>query len=106
MFFVTTPLKLCHCKVCPCVIPSKPHVTIALCSSITISPKTMSLKNYVPLSKPYVTTPLCSYVTMSSKPMFFCLIKKSLTPLGAPLSVGEGLGVRLYHGSERTKLIH
>ena len=106
MFFVTTPLKLCHCKVCPCVIPSKPHVTIALCSSITISPKTMSLKNYVPLSKPYVTIPLCSYVTMSSKPMFFCLIKKSLTPLGAPLSVGEELGVRLYHGSERTKLIH
>ena len=31
---------------------------------------------------------------------------KSLTPLGAPLSVGEGLGVRPYHGSERTKLIH
>ena len=31
---------------------------------------------------------------------------KSLTPLGAPLSVGEGLGVRPYHRSERTKLIH
>ena len=31
---------------------------------------------------------------------------KSLTPLGAPLSVGEGLGVRPYHESERTKLIH
>ena len=34
------------------------------------------------------------------------VLYKSLTPLGAPLSVGEGLGVRLYHGSERTKLIH
>ena len=43
---------------------------------------------------------LCLQVPCSS------VSHKSLTPLGAPLSVREGLGVRPYHGSERTKLIH
>ena len=57
------------------------------------------------LTYAYVTKVLCSSVTMSSKPMFLCLIQKP-HPVRRPLSVGEGLGVRLYHGSERTKLIH
>ncbi len=29
---------------------------------------------------------------------------KSLTPLGAPLSVGEGLGVRLYHRERENQI--
>ena len=60
--------------------------------------------------KTYVIEKICLfvipskiYVTLSSKPMFLCLTQK---PHPQPLSVGEGLGVRLYHGSERTKLIH
>ena len=70
MFFVTTPFKLYHCKVCPCVIPSKPYVTIPLCSYVTMSSKPISLKNMsLILSKPYVTIPLCSFVTLSSKLM-------------------------------------
>ena len=62
--------------------------------------------------KTYVIEKLCLYGIMS-KNMLFCLQSpyssvshKSLPLLGAPLSVGEGLGVRPYHGSERTKLIH
>ena len=55
------------------------------------------------LTYAYVTKVLCFYVTMSSKPVFSCLTQK---PHPQPLSVGEGLGVRPYHGSERTKLIH
>ena len=57
------------------------------------------------LTYAYVTNVLCSSVTMSSKPVFSCLTQKP-HPVRHPLSVGEGLGVRLYHGSERTKLIH
>ena len=57
------------------------------------------------LTYAYVTKVLCFSVTMSSKPIFFCLTQKP-HPLGAPLSVGEGLRVRPYHRSERTKLIH
>ena len=54
--------------------------------------------------KTYVIEKICLfvipskiYVTLSSKPMFFCLTQK-------PHPVR--LGVRPYHGSERTKLIH
>ena len=70
MFFVTTPLKLYHCKIHPCVIPSKLYVTIPLCSYVTMSSKPISLKNMsLILSKPYVTIPLCSSVILSSKLM-------------------------------------
>ena len=70
----------------------------------------MSLKNYVLLSKPYATIPpmfvcysvsktyviekLCLYGILSLNPVFFCLTQKP-HPVRRPLSVGEGLGVRL-----------
>ena len=57
------------------------------------------------LTYAYVTKVLCVYVTMSSKPAFLCLTQK-LHPVKRPFSEGEGLGVRLYHENERTKLIH
>ena len=57
------------------------------------------------LTYAYVTNVLCFSVTMSSKPIFFCLTQKPHL-VRRPLSVGEGLGVRPYHESERTKLIH
>ena len=57
------------------------------------------------LTDAYVTKVLCSSVTMSSKPVSSCLTQKP-HPVRCPLSVGEGLGVRPYHESERTKLIH
>ena len=63
---------------------------IVMCSFVTMSPELMSLRNMS----------LCCLKPCSS------VSHKSLTPLGAPLSVGEGLGVRPCHGSERTKLIH
>ena len=55
------------------------------------------------LTYAYVTNVLCSPVTLSSKPMFLRLIQKP-HPVRRPFSEGEG--VRPYHGSERTKLIH
>ena len=44
MFFVTTPLKLCHYKVCPCVISSKPY---AFCYYVF---KNYVIKKYVLVS--------------------------------------------------------
>ncbi len=57
------------------------------------------------LTYAYVTNVLCFYVTMSSKPVSSCLTQKP-HPVRRSLSEGEGLGVRPYHRSERTKLIH
>ena len=76
---------------------SKPDVTIPLCYSVF---KTYVIEKYVFLSFRLKSMLLCLQSPCSS------VSHKSPTPLGAPLSVGEGLGVRPYHGSERTKLIH
>ena len=55
------------------------------------------------LTYAYVTKVLCSPVTMSSKPMYLCLIQKP-HPVRRPLSVGEGLGVRLYHRERENQI--
>ena len=78
----------------------KKYITTTSCSSVTLSSKLMSLKKYVFLSFRLKSMLLCLQSPCSS------VSHKSLTPLGAPLSVGEGLGGEAYHGSERTKLIH
>ena len=68
----------------------------------------MSLKKYVFLSlclriiclllNQFVLLLLCLQNPCSS------VLYKSLTPLGAPLSVGEGLGVRLYHRERENQI--
>ena len=55
------------------------------------------------LTYAYVTKVLCSSVTLSSKPMFLCLTQKP-HPVRRPLSVGEGLGVRLYHRKRENQI--
>ena len=62
--------------------------------------KTYVIEKYVFLSFRLKSMLLCLQSPCSS------VSHKSPTPLDAPLSVGEGLGVRPYHESERTKLIH
>ena len=50
------------------------------------------------LLSPYVLLLPCLQIPCSS------VSHKSLTPLGAPLSVGEGLGVRQYHRKRENQI--
>ena len=55
------------------------------------------------LSKTLLLTP-CVHLLLCLQSLCSSVLYKSLTPLGAPLSVGEGLGVRLYHRKRENQI--